>query len=362
VKLSELVEILDRAGFPVDREGPDLEVEGVSTLELAGPRELSFLANPRYARAARRTRAGAVIARPGDPVAPEATVLRCADPYAAVTVSMIALHGYRRPPAFGRDGMARVDPTATVGPDVHLGPGVTVMPRARIGARSVLYPGCYVGEESEIGEDCVLHPGVVLYERCTLGDRVTVHAGTVIGEDGLGYAPVAGRWLKIPQVGGVRIGDDVEIGANCCIDRATLGVTEIGSGTKLGNAIVVGHGSRIGRDCLLVGQVGLAGSTQIGDRVTLAGHVGVVGHIRVGDGATVAAQSLVTEPVPDGATVMGTPALPVGLARRVAVAQARLPELLRRVRSLERELEGLRRRLGSAQVDPPEDGEDQDHR
>ena len=289
MKLSELAQILARAGFPVEIEGPDLEVEGVNTLELAGPGELSFLANPRYAEAARSTRAGAVLARPGDRVAPGAAALRTADPYAAVTVSIIALHGYRRPPAFGRDGAARIDPTATLGPDVQIGPGVTVMPRARIGARSVLYPGCYVGEESELGEDCVLHPGVVVYERCTLGDRVTVHAGTVIGEDGLGYAPVDGRWLKIPQVGQVRIGDDVEIGANCCIDRATLGVTEIGSGTKLGNAVVVGHGSQIGRHCMVVGQVGLAGSARIGDRVTLAGHVGVVGHIRVGDGATVAA-------------------------------------------------------------------------
>ncbi len=359
MKLSELAQILARAGFPVEIEGRDLEVEGVSTLERAGPSELSFFANPRYAEAARTTRAGAVLARPGDRVAPGATVLRSADPYAALTVSIIALHGYRRPAAFGRDGSARVDPTATLGPDVHLGPGVTVMPRARIGARSVLYPGCYLGEESEIGEDCVLHSGVVVYERCTLGDRVTVHAGTVIGEDGLGYAPVGGRWLKIPQVGGVRIGDDVEIGANCCIDRATLGITEIGSGTKLGNAIVVGHGSRIGRDCLLVGQVGLAGSAQVGDRVTLAGHVGVVGHIRIGDGATVAAQSLVTEPVPDGATVMGTPALPVGLARRVAVAQARLPELLRRVRALEREIAELRGGALSGQVDAPKDGEEQ---
>ncbi len=354
LRLSQLLGHLAEAGLPATLEGDDRVVRAVNTLEDAGPEELSFLANPRYGRAARETAAGAVLARPGAALAPSASALRCEDPYAAVTVSIVLIHGYRQHPDWGVHPSAHVDPSARLGKGVCLGPGVSVGADAEIGADSVLYPGCFVGPRARLGRGCALFPNVVVYEDCILGDRVTVHAGSVIGQDGLGYAPVEGRWLKIPQVGRARLGDDVEIGANCCIDRATLGETAIEAGTKLGNGVVVGHGSVIGRHSLLVGQNGLAGSSRVGDGVTLAGQASMVGHIRIGDGATVAAKGFATRSVEENATVMGSPALPVGLARRVIASQKRLPalvggqrDLARRVRELERALEALHTRLAA---------------
>ncbi len=216
-----------------------------------------------------------------------------------------------------------------------------------IGRNAVIYPGCYVGPRCRIGDEVQLYPNVVIYEDCVLGDRVALHAGTVVGNDGLGYAPVGGKWVKIPQIGFVEIGDDVEIGSNCSIDRATLGKTLIGSGTKMSNLIAIGHGTQIGENCLIVAQVGLAGSVGVGNHVTLAGQVGVVGHIRIGDGATVGAKAGVVNNVPDGQTFLGAPAVPIGEMRRRLAHIARLPELNRKVKRLEKELDELRERAAA---------------
>jgi len=190
-----------------------------------------------------------------------------------------------------------------------------------------------------------LFPNVVVYEQCVLGDRVTVHAGSVIGEDGLGYAPVGEKWIKIPQIGNAVIGDDGEIGANCTIDRATLGSTVISRGTKFSNLIAVGHGTRIGEDCLFVAQVGIAGSVQVGRHVVMAGQAGVVGHITIGDNATVGAKAGVTNTIEPGVTVLGQPAVPINECKRqVAVAQ-RLPELKNEVKRLRRDLDRLRKQI-----------------
>jgi UDP-3-O-[3-hydroxymyristoyl] glucosamine N-acyltransferase len=177
---------------------------------------------------------------------------------------------------------------------------------------------------------------------------VAIHAGSVIGEDGLGYAPVDGQWVKIPQVGHVEVADDVEIGANCTIDRATLGKTIVGKGTKFSNLIAVGHGTKIGEACMLVAQVGLAGSVVVGDRVTMAGQAGVVGHITIGDNATLAAKAGVTNDVAPGVTVLGQPAVPIAECKRQVASLHRLPEMRRKLRELEAEVEELRQRLDAA--------------
>jgi UDP-3-O-[3-hydroxymyristoyl] glucosamine N-acyltransferase len=224
---------------------------------------------------------------------------------------------------------------------------VTICANARIGDNVTLYPGIFIGPSVELGDDVVLHPNVVIYDGCVLGNRVTVHAGTVIGEDGLGFAPVKEKWLKIPQAGAVIIEDDVELGANCTIDRATLGTTRVGAGTKFSNLVAIGHGCQIGPDCLFVAQVGVAGSVVVGRHVTLAGQAGVVGHLSIGDNASVCAQAGVSSSVGAGETVLGAPAVLVADARRQIAALHRLPEVRNRLRVLEREIEDLRRQLAS---------------
>jgi UDP-3-O-[3-hydroxymyristoyl] glucosamine N-acyltransferase len=220
-------------------------------------------------------------------------------------------------------------------------PTAYVDPTATVGEGTVVYPGCYVGPEVKIGRDCILYPNVAVYEKCILGDRVTIHAGTVIGEDGFGYATHGGEHHKIPQVGNVIIEDDVEIGANCAIDRGTLGSTIIGKGTKTSNLIAIGHNTTVGPHGLLVAQVGIAGSVTIGHHVTIAGQVGVAGHIKLGDNVTIAAQSGVINDIPDQSTVMGAPAMPASQGRRVYTIFTQLPELVERIKRLEQALDEL---------------------
>ncbi|KKK59950.1 hypothetical protein LCGC14_3029230, partial [marine sediment metagenome] len=238
-----------------------------------------------------------------------------------------------------------VDPTAKLGPDVAVAQFATVGAGVEVGEGSVLYPGVYVAPGCRLGRGCVLHPNVVLYEGTILGDRVTIHAGSVVGEDGFGYATHAGVHEKIPHSGHVELGDDVEIGACCTIDRASLGTTVIGAGTKLSNLVAIGHGTKIGRGCLLVAQVGIAGSTTIGDYCSFAGQAGVVGHITIGDGVRVGAQAGVTGDIEPGLEVLGSPAIPLADARRVVLATTRLPQLRDQVKKLNRELKVLRDRL-----------------
>ena len=242
-----------------------------------------------------------------------------------------------------------IHPTARLGRTPTIHPGATIDEHAVIGDNAIIYPGCYVGPRCRIGDNVLLYPNVVLYDDTVLGNRVTIHANTVIGEDGLGYAPYQGRWEKIPQIGHVEIEDDVEIGAGCTIDRATLGRTKIGKGTKFSNLIAIGHGTQIGKHCLFVAQVGVAGSVTVGTHVTMAGQSGVVGHIRVGDNAKVGAKAGVTNNVPDGETVLGAPAIPITDMRRQVACLSRLPEMMKRVKALEKELIELRAKLAERQ-------------
>ena len=341
LRLSDLCRRLNEAGFGASLSGQDPPVRAVNTLEGSGPGDLSFLSNFKYVPLLKTTGASAVILKDGIDSPESLPTIRCKDPYAAITFAIVVLHGYRKHPKWGRNPSANIDSTAKIGANANIACGVTIAANVEVGDNCTLYPGCYVGDGARIGNDCVLFPNVVVYDECVLGDRVTIHAGSVIGEDGLGYAPKDGRWVKIPQVGRAVIGDDVEIGANCTIDRATLGQTEIGAGTKFGNVVVIGHGTRVGPDCLFVGLVGVAGSVTIGRHVTLAGQVGVAGHLQVGDDVTVGAQAGIINSVDPGLSLLGAPAMPADDAKRCYIWFSRLPELGKRVRELEQQVARL---------------------
>ncbi|MCK4657883.1 MAG: UDP-3-O-(3-hydroxymyristoyl)glucosamine N-acyltransferase [Phycisphaerae bacterium] len=318
-------------------------VHAVNTLEDAGEGEISFLTNPKYRQAAQRSKASAIIVAHNENLTFDVPVLRCDDPYAALTIATVHIHGYRRHPQWGISERATIAEDANIGPGASIAAGATIEEGVTIGKNSVIYPGTYIARNVAIGDDVVLYPGVTIYEQCRLGDRVTIHAGTVIGEDGLGYAPVEGKWIKIPQVGWVVIEDDVEIGSNCTIDRATMGMTRIGSGTKFSNLVAIGHGAKVGEDCMFVALVGVAGSAVIGKCVTIAGQAGIVGHITVGDKVQIGAQAGVAYSLEAGAKVLGSPAVPITDAKRQFVHIKRLPEMKERIKALEQEVQALRR-------------------
>jgi UDP-3-O-[3-hydroxymyristoyl] glucosamine N-acyltransferase len=238
----------------------------------------------------------------------------------------------------GTHPTAIVARSAAVDPTAHIGPYCVVGEKVRIGPRSVLQGGNFVGANCRLGEDVNLFPNVTLYARTEIGNRARIHSGTVIGSDGYGYVQDAGIHRKVPQIGNVLIGDDVEIGANVTVDRGALGSTVIGKGTKIDNLVQVGHNVVVGDHCLLVAQVGIAGSTRLGNSVVLAGQAGIAGHLKIGNQATVAAQAGVMDDIPDGATWLGTPAQPDRQTKRQMIAIQHLPELLRRVSKLEKKL------------------------
>ncbi len=334
----KLRELADRLGCELRGDG-EVEVAGVAGIEQAGPRDVTFLANPRYASHLADTRAAAVILAPGH----EARVpcLVTDQPY----LVFVRAVGVLRPPSRPAPGVhpsAQVDPGAALGPDVHVGALAVVGPGVRVGARTAIHPHVVLYEGVEVGEDCVLHSGVQVRERCRLGDRVVVQNGAVIGGDGFGFArDAAGRYQKFPQIGIVVIEDDVEIGALSAVDRAALGETRIGRGTKIDNLVQGGHSVAIGEHSVLAGQVGIAGSSRIGSRVTLAGQVGVAGHLTIGDGAIATAQTGIPSSVDEGAVVSGYPAIENRAWLRSSAVFARLPELQKRLRELERKVEAL---------------------
>jgi UDP-3-O-[3-hydroxymyristoyl] glucosamine N-acyltransferase len=257
------------------------------------------------------------------------------DPYAALAAALEIFHPAQRPEP-GVSPAADIDHSARIGEAVTAAPGARVGPECEVGDGSVLHPGVVLQERCRVGRDCVLHPNVVLYADTVLGDRVVIHGGSVLGSDGFGYALTPEGHRKVPQVGRVVVEDDVEIGANVTVDRATLGETLIGRGTKVDNLVQIAHNVRVGPGSILVGQVGISGSTRLGSGVVFAGQSGAAGHLEVGDGARVGAKSAVFSDVPPGETVTGIPAVGHSLWRRIATALPRLPEILRRLRRLEK--------------------------
>jgi UDP-3-O-[3-hydroxymyristoyl] glucosamine N-acyltransferase len=313
----------------------DTVIHGVAGLEEARPGDLSFLAHPRFEGALAKTKATAVILTPGVACPGHVQALRAKDPYQAMA-RVLSLFD-----PFGDLLTPGVHPSAVIGKDVVLGEGVSIGAHvviedsAAIGARSTISPGVFIGRGAAIGEDAFLHPRVVIARGCILGRRVIVQAGAVIGSDGFGYAFAGGAYRKIPQIGIVEIGDDVEIGANACIDRATIGRTRIGAGTKIDNLVMVAHNVAIGEGCAFAAQSGVAGSTRIGKGVRVGGQVGIGGHLRIGDGVTAAARSGVIGDLSSGETVSGYPARSHREMMRIYASLQRLPEMLRRLRVLE---------------------------
>jgi len=299
-------------------DGPaDRMIDGVAPLAGAGAAQLSFLSNPKYASQLASTRAAAIFV--SDDLAGEDTrFIRVGNPYYAMA-SVVAKYFDRRPMPNGISPLASIASTATLGANVAIGPFSTIADDVVLGDGVVIFSNVSIQAGTTIGAGTIVYPQVSIYDRSIIGKRCIIHSGVVIGADGYGFATEGGKHHKIPQIGIVRIGDDVEIGAGSTIDRAALGETVIGDGTKIDDQVMVAHNVKVGRNCLLVAQVGIAGSTELGDNVVVAGQSGFAGHLKIGNDVQVAAKSAVLDDVPDGAKVMGIPAIPFReFARREA--------------------------------------------
>ncbi len=315
---------------------PATLLEGFAPAERARPGDLTFAENEAFFARAEQSAASAIIVS-GPFRSERKTLIQVADARVAFAKALTLFFPEHRPEP-GVHPTAVIAPGATVDPSAHIGPYCVVGERTQIGPRCVLHASVFVGEDCRLGEEVILFPHVTLYARTEVGNRVRIHAGAVIGADGFGYVLDNGVHRKVPQVGNVIIGDDVEIGANTTVDRGALGPTRIGRGTKIDNLVMIAHNVEIGEHCLLVGQVGIAGSTRLGNYVVLAGQVGVAGHLRLGHGVTVAAQSGVMNDIPDGQKWLGTPAGPDKDTKRQMVALRHLPEALKRLRAVEKKL------------------------
>jgi UDP-3-O-[3-hydroxymyristoyl] glucosamine N-acyltransferase len=334
-----LADLAAALGCPFEGDG-SLNLVRVATIEAAGPGELTFLSNMKYARALAGTRASAVVAAPGIDGAPCA-VIRSDEPYVAFARAAALLMPIERPAA-GVHPLASVADDAEVDASASIGPFAVVAGKARIGARTIVHSHAVIGSGTNVGADCVVHAHVSIRERCRLGDRVIVQNGAVIGSDGYGFATRKdGTHVKIPQVAPVVIEDDVEIGANTTIDRPAVGETRIGAGTKIDNLVQIAHGVVLGQNVLLAAQVGIAGSTRIGSAVVLGGQVGVGGHLTLGDGVRAVGQSGITNSVDAGAFVSGYPAIGNLEWRKASAVFRNLPEMRKRLKELERRLEAL---------------------
>ncbi len=316
---------------------------GIAPLEEARAGDLAFVAdNGNAPGRLAASQASAVLVAPDMPV--DRSALRVPDPYLGL-IRLMETYFPQQHPAWGVDQRAVLAPDVVVGQRVSVGPYVVIGEGARLEDGVVIYPGTYIGPGCHIGPECVLYANVSLYPRVTLGRGVVIHSGAVIGADGFGYRRLAdGGYRKIPQVGGVLVGDGVEIGANTCIDRATLGNTVVEAEAKLDNLVQVGHNSVVGAYTVMAGQAGVSGSVRIGARVRMGGQAGIADHVTVGDKAAIAAQAGVATDVTPGTTVFGSPAVPSTLAKRAHFYGLKLGELFQRVKRLQRRLEALESR------------------
>ncbi len=342
--LREIAELID--GEIVGNDS--IVITGVSGIKEAGDGDITFLANPKYFPLIEKTGASAIITSKDVKTAPK-PIIRTESPSLAFAklVSFMAPCELKHPQG--------IHPTAILGKDVSIGSDVAIGPYAviednvSIGDKTIIYSGCFLGHHTKIGSNTLIYANVSIREQITIGNRVIIHSGTVIGSDGFGFATIEGLHHKIPQVGTVQIGDDVEIGANVTIDRARFKETIIGSGTKIDNLVQIAHNVVIGNNSIIVAQVGISGSTTVGNNVILAGQVGLVGHINIGDNVVVMAQSGVSKSIPSGTVAWGYPAKPASLAKRVNAGVQNLPRLYDTVAQLKKKIEELEARLKEKQ-------------
>ncbi len=324
---------------------PELIITGVGKIEEAKEGEITFLANPKYGKFLNQTKASAIIVSEEVTEGFGKSIIRTKNPYYAF---LQTIHLFFPPVPIIEKG---IHPTAVIGEetqlgkDLAIGPYVVIGKRCTIGDESICMPGVVIGDDVRIGEGCTLHAHVCLREKVVLGNRVILHNGTVIGSDGFGFAPEGDKYFKIPQVGTVVIEDDVEIGANVTIDRATLGETRIKKGAKLDNLIQVAHNCTIGNNTVIAAQTGLSGSTHLGKSNRIGGQVGFAGHLEVGDGVSIGAQSGVHKSVPPGEFIFGYPAKPHKEEFRIQAALKKLPQLIKEVNRMRKKIEALEDKL-----------------
>lgn len=317
---------------------PSASVNSFGKIEEAGEGQLSFLANPKYEDYIYTTKASVIIINEGfqlkQPV--KATLIRVTDAYTAFATLLSKYQEIMQQQLSGVQEPSYIAKTAVYGQQVFIGAFAYLGEKVKIGNNTKIYPNAFIGDNVSVGDNCIIHPGVKIYHDCVIGNNVIIHAGTVIGSDGFGFAPQAdGSFKKVPQIGNVVIQDNVEIGANATIDRATIGSTLIKSGAKLDNLIQIAHNVEIGNSTVIAAQAGVSGSTKIGNGVMIGGQAGIVGHIQLGDGAKVNAQSGVSKSIDPGKAVTGSPAYDYTAALRSQAVSRKLPELEKRVKELE---------------------------
>ena len=336
-------QIAGLVGGSVEGDG-NVTVSTFAKIEEGHPGAISFLANPKYTHYIYDTQSSIVLVnRTFEPEKPiNATLIRVDDPYATVAQLLDMVSKLTQQHPCGVEQPSYIGNGVELSPDCYLGAFSYVAPGAKIGKGVKIYPQCYIGAGVVIGDGSVLYPGVKVYYGCKIGKNCILHSGVVVGADGFGFAPKDGSYAKIPQLGHVEIADDVEIGANTCVDRATMGCTRIGRGVKLDNLIQVAHNCEIGEHTVMASQAGVAGSTKVGAQCMVGGQVGFAGHIHIGDGVQIGAQSGVPHNVASGQRIMGYPAVPAGDFFRQSVNIKNLGELNRKVRQLESELERIK--------------------
>ena len=327
-----------------DIEGDDVDISGISTLKSAKQGEISFLSNSRYAKLIQETKASAVIIDRKFEKPEKLSFIRADDPYLATLITVKIFYPEPEPRIEGISDYAIISKSAIIGENAGISPGAIIGDNVKIGDRVQIGANAVIEKGAEIGEDSIIHSGVIIRHSVIIGKRVVIHPGAVIGAEGFGFAPVEGRFEKIPQVGTVIIEDDADIGANTCIDRAFLGATIIGKGVKLDNLLQIAHNVEIGAHTVIAAQTGISGSTVIGSGVMMGGQVGITGHIEVGDGARIGAQSGVTKSVPPGETVFGYPARPIMETKRIEASLRKLPDIPKRFKALEKMIEELKGR------------------
>ncbi|MCA9314653.1 MAG: UDP-3-O-(3-hydroxymyristoyl)glucosamine N-acyltransferase [Planctomycetes bacterium] len=333
-------DVAERLGAELHGDG-DRPIEGVGSLAHAGPHDLAFLADSKRARDAEGTKAGALLVPADAELSTDAVLLKVKNPRVAFAQAVAWFHPQVRPAA-GVHPTAVVDPSATLGADVHVGPYVVVGARSKVGARAVLHPHVTVYEDVEVGAESVLHAQCVVREGTHLGARCVIQPGAVVGSDGFGYEITPeGTWMYVPQVGRALLGDDVDLGANACIDRGAIDDTVIGEGTKIDNLAQVAHNCTIGAHSMLCGQAGLAGSAHLGHHVVVGGQTGVAGHLTIGDGAQVAGSSGVMNDLEGGKQYGGAPAREFRVAAAIHVGIQRLPDIMKQLKTMEKRLQAL---------------------